>query len=210
MSRRALRLLGAAHGGLVHGRRVESLARALAPMMDPKWHLVDVGCGDGQLAALIAERCEGLRVEGFEFAERPDTKIPVRVFDGCQLPLEDNSVDAVMLVDVLHHSDDARVLLREARRVARHAILLKDHRTARPLAHITLRVMDWIGNKPHGVALPYNYWSEAQWRRVWDELDLRVEAFETRLGLYPGPARLLFETGLHFVARLGIGRGGAE
>jgi hypothetical protein len=81
---------------------------------------------------------------------------------------------------------------------------MKDHRTARPLAHLTLRFMDWVGNKPHGVALPYNYWSEAQWRQAWSELQLQVEAFETRLDLYPGPAKLLFENGLHFVARLAL------
>ena len=204
MSGRALRWLGSAHGGLVHGRRVEALTSAFLPLLDPGWHVLDVGCGDGQLGALLAERGPEVRVEGLEYAPRPETRIPVRAFDGDRIPLEDNEVDAVMLVDVLHHTDDARVLLREARRVARRAVLLKAHRTARLLARLPVRVMDWVGNKPHGVVLPYNYWSEARWRQAWQELGLTVESFETRLGLYPGPARWVFETGPHFVARLGV------
>ena len=171
MSGRALRWLGSAHGGLVHGRRVEALARAFLPLLDPGWHVLDVGCGDGQLGALLAERGSEVRVEGLEYVPRAETRIPVREFDGETIPHEDNAVDAVMLVDVLHHTDDARVLLREAGRVARRAVLLKDHRTARLLARATLRVMDWVGNKPHGVVLPYNYWSEARWRQAWQEQD---------------------------------------
>jgi hypothetical protein len=31
-------------------------------------------------------------------------------------------------LDVLHHTDDANVLLREARRVTRRDVLIKDHR----------------------------------------------------------------------------------
>ena len=92
----------------------------------------------------------------------------------------------------------------EARRVARRAIVVKDHRTSRPLARPTLRVMDWIGNRPHGVPLPYNYWSEARWRAAWKELELRIEHYQTRLDLYPGPARWIFESGLHFLAKLGV------
>ena len=62
--------------------------------------------------------------------------------------------------------------------------------------------MDWIGNRPHGIVLPFNYWSEAQWRDTWRRLGLRVDRYETRLGLYPWWARWMFETGMHFVAKL--------
>ena len=81
--------------------------------------------------------------------------------------------------------------------------IIKDHRLSRPGAKTVLRFMDWVGNRAHGVNLPYDYWSEATWRAAWERLRLSVEHYETRLGLYPPPARWLFESGLHFVARLG-------
>lgn len=194
--------LGKTHGQLVHGRRVQRLAAALAGMTEPGWRVADVGCGDGRVGALVAKLSSGIEVQGYERLPRDDTAIPVHAFDGRRIPLDDDAVDAVMMVDVLHHTDDPGELLSEAARVSRHAVLLKDHRTARPLALPTLRFMDWVGNRAHDVPLPYNYWSEDRWRAAWQERDLAVERFETHLGLYPWPANWLFESGLHFVARL--------
>jgi SAM-dependent methyltransferase len=178
------------------------LAAAIAPLLQPDWRVADVGCGDGQLASLLMEAVPGLKVEGFELAARPATAIPVHVFDGSRLPVPDKSFDAVLFVDVLHHTPDPAVLLAEAARVASRAVVIKDHRMARPLAGLTLRFMDWVGNRPHGVVLPYNYWPENRWRQTWNKLGLIVDTFETRIGLYPWPASWAFECGLHFVARL--------
>ncbi len=104
----------------------------------------------------------------------------------------------------MHHTDDPMILLREAKRVARKVILLKDHTLGGPLAYSTLRFMDWVGNAHHGVALPYNYWSEARWRDAFATLHLTVQQWRPRLGLYPFPASLLFERHLHFIAQLGV------
>jgi SAM-dependent methyltransferase len=197
-----LRSVGVAHGRLVHSRRVRAIAQAIAPLLEPGQSLLDIGCGDGALAALVAQQVPKLKVSGLEIMQRPHAAIPVAVFDGEHLPLDDNAVDAAMMVDVLHHTHDPAILLREAARVARHAVILKDHRMERPLAGITLRFMDWVGNKPHGVTLPYNYWPWTRWQQTWQDLGLSPDHVQTRLGLYPAPANWLFETGLHFVARL--------
>ena len=199
---RILRMVGATHGKIVHDRRVRALAGVIAPLIEPGWTVLDVGCGDGRLAALIRDQVAGIRIEGCDLLVRRDAAIPVRPFDGRRIPQADRSVDAVMMIDVLHHTDDPMVLLREAARVARKAIILKDHRLSRPLAGPTLRFMDWVGNRPHGVALPYNYWPEARWREAWAALGLEVDHYPTRIGLDPLAARWLFEPGLHFVARL--------
>lgn len=204
---RILKVVGATHGTFVHDRRVRALADVIAPLIAPGWTVLDVGCGDGRVAALIRDHVAGIRIEGYDLLARPDAAIPVQSFDGRTIPEADRAVDAVMLVDVLHHTEDPTVLLREAARVAGKAIILKDHRLSRPLAGPTLRFMDWIGNRPHGVALPYNYWPLHRWREAWAALGLNLDHYQTRIGLYPGPARWLFEHGLHFVARLTPDRG---
>ena len=55
-----------------------------------------------------------------------------------------------MFVDVLHHTDDPMVLLREAGRVASGFVLIKDHTQNGILAGRRLRFMDWVGNARHG------------------------------------------------------------
>jgi hypothetical protein len=92
--------------------------------------------------------------------------------------------------------------LREALRVARHGVVIKDHLVEGPLAWPTLRFMDRVGNRRHGVALPHNYWTRSQWDGAFRELGLASSAWRGRLGLYPAPASLLFERSLHFLAYL--------
>jgi SAM-dependent methyltransferase len=194
------------HGGYVHTRRIRVLSRHIAPLLPDGAKVLDVGCGDGRLAARLLELRPDLSIEGVDVLVRTDTAIPVRPFDGAHLPYGAASVDVVLLVDVLHHTDDPSVLLREAARVARSGVLLKDHLREGVAARLTLRCMDWVGNARHNVQLPYNYWSRSQWSAAFEELGLAVKRWQASLHLYPVPASWLFDRSLHFVALLRVAR----
>jgi SAM-dependent methyltransferase len=179
------------------------LAREIAVALPERCNTVlDVGCGDGSIGARIIRDRPNLAITGVDVLIRPMTHIPVRKFDGVHLPFDDKSIDAVIFADVLHHTVDPAILLNEARRVARTAIVLKDHMRDGVLAYATLRFMDWVGNAHHNVVLPYNYWSRSQWMQAFENLGLGVEQWNENLGLYPVPASWVFERKLHFVARL--------
>ena len=195
-------LLGAVHGSVVHGRRVRVLAGHVARLLPSGAHVLDIGGGDGRIASEVMRLRPDVRVTMVDVLPRPGALLPVIAFDGVHLPLADGSVDAAMLVDVLHHADEPLALLREAARVARRCVVVKDHLADQPLARARLRLMDWVGNARYGVNLPYGYWTEGEWREAFASSGLEVDARETRLGLYPPPASLVFEDGLHFVARL--------
>ena len=191
-----------AHEHWVGRRRARVLADRLAILLPPRGEVLDVGCGDGAISATLARRRSDLSFEGVDVLVRDAVGIPTKRFDGETLPFADRQFAAVMLVDVLHHTDDPMILLREARRVARESILIKDHLVEGFLAEPTLRFMDRIGNRRHGVVLPYNYWASDRWAAAVEELDVRVEVWDGTLGLYGFPAGLLFERRLHFMARL--------
>jgi SAM-dependent methyltransferase len=195
-------MIGSAHEKLVYGRRIEVLARHLAELLPRNASVLDVGSGDGLLASKVESVRRDLRILGVDVLVRPQTHIPVRQFDGVLLPFADDAFDVVMMVDVLHHADDQAALLREVARVAKRAVVIKDHYADGLLATPTLRFMDWVGNARHGVSLPYSYWSSERWRRELAAVGLRVAQQRERLGLYPWPASLLFERRLHFVAVL--------
>ena len=198
-------VVGTLHSKLAPQRRTRALADALSQAIPEDARTVlDVGCGDGTIAHLIKQRRPSLTILGADVLARQHTHIPVALFDGQRLPFLDGAFDVVMLVDVLHHTDDPTILLREAKRVSRGSVVLKDHTSDQPLADARLRFMDWVGNAHHGVRLPYNYWSAAQWRRAFESTGLSPQTIQTRLGLYPFPTSLIFERGLHFVSRLGV------
>src|SRR6476620_9526499 len=191
------RVVGAVHARTVFARRLRVLSSAISEVLAEGAQVLDVGCGSGELASALIAIKPGLQVEGVDVLVRPNTAIPVRKYDGEHLPFPDQAFDYAMLVDVLHHTDDPASLLAEVSRVARH-VVIKDHYRNGFLAGLRLRIMDWVGNAPHGVRLPYNYLSRDEWAALWRAAGLRIDRRSEALKLYPFPADGIFGRGLHF------------
>lgn len=89
--------------------------------------VLDLGAGLGGYSLALAER--GFEVIALDvmpqYVERArGLGVDARLYDGGRIPLEDDAVDTVMLVEVLEHLEDPAALLREARRVARGHVLV--------------------------------------------------------------------------------------
>ncbi|HMD86320.1 MAG TPA: class I SAM-dependent methyltransferase [Terriglobia bacterium] len=186
------------HGRWVHRRRVRVLSALLADLVPPGAAVLDVGCGDGMIGRLIAQMSPTVIVRGLEVAPRPSCMIECTGFDGVGMPFPDASFDVCLFVDVLHHTTNIAGLLREARRVTRRYVLIKDHVCESKFDRALLSFMDWVGNRAHGVSLPYNYQSKVQWHQILYACGLRAVSWNEALALYPPPFDLLFGRGLHF------------
>ena len=109
------------------GQRYVAASRALLDrILDFRrgWRVLDVGCGLGVHLKHLQER--GLLVHGLEAgpvmarlaAQRLGGKAEVDLGDAHDLPYEDNSFDAVLLVNTLELTDRRAQVLGEAARVA--------------------------------------------------------------------------------------------
>lgn len=194
--------IGCWHHAFVFERRTRVLAELLAAQIPQRASVLDIGCGDGTVGSLIKKLRPDVVIQGVEFLSRPGCKIECRAFDGSSLPFSDACFDVCLFVDVLHHTENPEILLREAARVSRSFVLIKDHLDENSFDNATLRFMDWVGNRPHDVVLTYNYQSRKQWAEHFSKCGLAEVNCTTEVPLYPAPFGLLLGRGLHFVSLL--------
>jgi ubiquinone/menaquinone biosynthesis C-methylase UbiE len=199
-----MRVMDAIHGQFLIGRRARVLSGHVATLLPSRASVLDVGCGDGDIARRIMETRPDISIHGIDVLVRPETAIPVDEFDGSHFPFADHTFDVVTFVDVLHHTDDPTALLAEASRVARKSVVIKDHLVRGVLARPTLRLMDMVGNVRHSVALPFNYLTYPEWETAFAAARLAIVRRENRLSIYPWPATLVFDRKLHFIAELTV------
>ncbi len=146
--------------------RRKYLTRKLTPYLEDSSQVLDLGSSDGKLAASIQRELinqpKNVQFIGCDIHVQPETFIPIVQYDGQRLPFEDNSFDCVLIVDVLHHTNNPGQVLQEAKRVSRQNILIKDHYWSNEKDFTRLKYADYIGNNPYGIPLPYNFLTQRE------------------------------------------------
>jgi SAM-dependent methyltransferase len=194
--------LFAEHHRRVHLPRVDRVARALAAQIGEARSLLDIGCGDGTVAAQIGAAVGATRIAGVDVKVRPEVAIEVTAYDGTHLPFPDRSFDAVVISDVLHHCHDPAAVLREALRVASRAVAIKDHFCFGPVSGKILLWMDQVGNAAPGVDVRGTYWTPTEWVDMVTAAGGRIARLTWPLQIHDYPFRLVTRDELQFAARL--------
>jgi ubiquinone/menaquinone biosynthesis C-methylase UbiE len=198
------KLLQSLHNKYVFQRRIQVLSNEVASVLGDTKTVLDIGCGDGTISKLSAEKKGNVHFSGIDVMARPTCAIDFKLFDGYTIPHPDNSFEACMFIDVLHHLNHIKEIIAEAKRVASKYIIIKDHLYKSQFDYSTLKFMDWVGNKPHSVDVIYNFKKEEYWKQLFEELGLEIVIFNKQIPLYPIPFNSLFGRELHFVALLKV------
>jgi len=195
------KLLSALHRP-IYDKRLEVLVETISPHLEPGDKVLDVGCGSGALGAALlkANGAKNLVVHGLEKHRRGGEPIQVVPYDEKQFPFTDNSYDAVIVADVLHHEEEPEQLLRECIRVSRRLLVIKDHQITGPLAYERICLIDWAANAPYGVRCLYRYKTPQEWSACLEHLLLEPVQRLDRMNLYPPVVNLLFGRSLQFLA----------
>ena len=142
--------------------RAYDMALEIARLVPKGSAVLDVGCGNGYIAHHLSAML-GTEVVGIDVMNTTEAPIYYRRYDGRQLPVEENSVDAVLLCYVLHHAQNAGAVLREVRRALGNdglAIIYEDT----PLTFWDKAVC-WIHNRKwQQVSGPCTFRTDPEWR----------------------------------------------
>jgi len=149
---------------------------AIAKLVPEGSRVLDLGCGDGALLALL-QQTRGCTGYGVEIADTNVLACVQRGVNVIQLNLDegltmfaDASFDVVLQIDTLQHLRNAEVMLRETVRVGRLGIVAFPN-----FAHWPNRLSVLKGRMPVTKRLPYQ-WYDTPNIRVGTHADLAVLA----------------------------------
>ena len=180
-------------------RTTEYIARLL-PASGP-CAIVDIGAGDGYLGAILEQYRPETSVVGLEThirgLRRTDFKLVK--FDGLASPFADKSFDYALLCNVLHHAGDQAALLREALRLARRGVIIKDHLADTRFQHFQLAVLDVLGNRRFGASTVGRYLSTDEWTALFRGAGARPLERLVGLSFRQGLLRAVFRNRLEVI-----------
>ena len=144
--------------------RAYDMALEVAQVLPPHADVLDVGCGNGFIAHHLQSML-GTTVVGLDVGNSTAARINYLPYDGRHFPVKDQSFDAVLLCYVLHHAQDARLVLNEVGRVLRDgglAVIYED------IPSVWWdRVVCWTHDRQwRGRTGPCTFQAEHDWRRM--------------------------------------------
>jgi SAM-dependent methyltransferase len=152
--------------------RAYDMALEIARVIPQDGAVLDVGCGNGYIAHHLSAML-GQSVIGIDVMNMNEAPIDYRRYDGKHFPVEDNSVDAVLLCYVLHHAQDVRGVLDEVRRVVRDDGLIIIYEDI-PRTWWDKGVC-WIHNRQWKDRTgPCTFRGESEWCELFDSLGLEL------------------------------------
>jgi SAM-dependent methyltransferase len=157
--------------------RYSYLIKVLIPLLKDSHNVLDLGSSDGKLARLIKNKIN-IKILGVDTNVLSKTYIPVIKYNGKRLPFKNNSFDCVMIIDVLHHEEDIEKLLKESKRVTKKFIIIKDHYYTNPIDFKILKIIDYSGNKPYNINLPYKFLKLNEFEKIFKNNNLKIVYFK--------------------------------
>lgn len=118
-----------------------------------------------------------------DIVDKVGSNLPFRLFNGLDIPYDNNSMDTSLLFFVLHHTDDQEQLLRETKRVTKGKIIIGEdiieNQFDRVMGKIHLGTSPWTKSEN-------GFRTDTGWKDLFKKLDLLlVDELTIRRNTYP-------------------------
>lgn len=106
--------------------------------------ILDLGCGDGSIARLIAERSPKTKIVGVDLEAHDQWKyrrpanLQFRTASIYDLPFKPGSFDTVIMKDVLHHLPDPDKVLLGVAKLAKKNVLIVEANRYNPISYVRM------------------------------------------------------------------------
>jgi len=144
----------------------------IAEYISPEDKVLDIGTGPGSVSLLMKR--DGYNLTPIDVENQTLTQeIDPQIYDGKNLPYKNSVYDSALLLTVLHHTDNPKEVLSEAKRVANKLVVIEDIYT-NPIQKYLTYFVDSIVNLEFS-GHPHSNKSDNEWKDVFSELGLKLK-----------------------------------
>ena len=163
--------------------RAKPIAKAILPLIEEGKTILDIGCFDGTVSHELKKTRPELKIQGIDIKLPKEVLIPAKIYDGQKIPFKDNSFDHTIIIDILHHVENPVAILREAKRVTKKSIIIKDIVSSSLISNTANYAVDLIGGLLTDVDRPKKYYTIKGWKELFKKTGLKIEYFDTNFKL---------------------------
>lgn len=106
--------------------RAQRIAKQVLPYLeDVKGSVIDYGAGDGQVTQILHDQL-GLDIEGVDIRvyRAPNVTVPITLFNGGRVEVDDGKFEAGLLTNVFHHEKDNEKIINELDRIVKRKLVI--------------------------------------------------------------------------------------
>ncbi len=155
--------------------RAEVKRKRLLPFLNKGEKVLEVGSGNGALSVLLGN--EGMRMQPLDIADKSlFDELNVEQYNGENFPFEEKQFDVCQLITMLHHTNNAEQLIREAKRVSNRIIIMEDVYENQFQKYVTWFTDSLVNWEFYGH--PHTNRTDEEWRELFERNGLVVEQVE--------------------------------
>jgi len=165
-------LIGKFYASNLGKKWIDKKLRNVLPYLNTTEQLIDIGSGNGMITHTLRQKgfsCTPMDVADLSIL--PD--VEVVVYDGLNMPFEDQHFDTALLLTVLHHTPDPIPVLKETARIAKKIVIIEDVYKNIIQQYMTYG-MDTLVNLGHS-SMTYQNKSDQEWKQAFKELGFSLE-----------------------------------
>lgn len=147
-----------------------------------KEKIIDIGAGGGWISDEIQKR-KNTKNLLLDVIGLNQTELPLILYDGKNIPFDQNSFDGALLICVLHHCQDPLKVLQETGRTVKKRIIIIEDIASTPLGKVALKIKDSFLNIAFSlltcslkevINLPFNFKTIPEWEKTFKNLKLKL------------------------------------
>lgn len=167
----------------IYQRAAEKMCRECQGFIEKGVKILDLGCGSA-IAGRIFQDFFKAEILGIDIVDKRVEKIPFRIYDGKNIPFPEKSFDVILINYVLHHVENQKTLLIEAKRVAKDKIIIFEDLSEGFFSKIYCKFHGLTFKKFFQKDSFISFKTSKEWEEIFQRIGLKI-IFKKRISNFP-------------------------